>query len=155
VADETRWTCTVDPISKAASLKVSRNDGAPDAKTIRGVCYSPAPINGSNKYAPALGDWYWDDFGSITGWKALWQRDLPRMRGLVNAIRIYCSLSRQLNSDGSFPVPWNSGQSFTHQTFLDWCWNSGAAGDQDPIYVLVGIPLPATMFWKTQYDSAS
>jgi hypothetical protein len=118
--------------------------------TIRGVCYSPAPINGSNKFAPALGDWYWDDFAPITGWKALWQRDLPRMRGWANAIRVYCSLSRQLNLDGTFPVPWNGGQLFTHRSFLDACWNDG----EDPFHVLVGIPLPATMFWKTQYDSA-
>ncbi|HXZ25471.1 MAG TPA: hypothetical protein VEI24_04550, partial [Nitrospiria bacterium] len=151
MADETKWECTVDPVSKTATLQVSRNNEAPSATAIRGACYSPAPINASNKYAPALGDWYWDDFGSITGWKALWQRDLPRMRGPVNAIRIYCSLSRQLNPDGTFPSPWNSGQVFTHQTFLDSCWN---AGDHDPIYVLVGVPLPATMFWKNQYESA-
>ena len=151
MADETKWECAVDPTSKTATLQGSRNAGPPEATTIRGVCYSPAPINGSNEFGPALGDWYWDDFGPVTGWKALWQRDLPRMRGLVNAIRIYCSLSRQLNLDGTFPSPWNSGHLFTHQTFLDSCWNGG---DQDPMYVLVGIPLPATMFWKTQYDSA-
>ncbi|MGH7121102.1 MAG: hypothetical protein ACREFP_19285 [Acetobacteraceae bacterium] len=158
MVDETKWTCSVDPTSKTATLKVSRNGGTPYATTIRGVCYSPAPINGSNKYAPALGDWYWDDFGSITGWKALWQRDLPSMRmgGNANAVRIYCSLSRQLGPDGSFPVPWNGGQLFTHQTFLDWCWNGKAPPlDQHPMYVLVGVPLPSTMLWKNQYDKAS
>jgi hypothetical protein len=146
MADVTRWRCAVDATSKAATLQVSRNDEAPETTTIRGVCYSPAPINGSNKFAPALGDWYWDDFGPITGWDALWDRDLPQLPGSVNAIRIYCSLSRQLNPDGTFPVPWNGGQLFTHRTFLDRC---------EPMYVLVGIPLPATMFWKTQYDSAT
>ena len=156
MADETRWSCAVDPVTKTASLQVSRNNEPPGATAIRGVCYSPAPINGSNKFAPALGDWYWDDFGSISGWKALWQRDLPRMRGPVNAIRIYCSLSRQLTPNGGFPAPWNGGQLFTHRTFLDSCWNAGAPpADQHPIYVLVGIPLPSTMFWKTQYGSAS
>lgn len=129
---------------------------------IRGVCYSPAPINGSNKYAPALGDWYWDNFGSITGWEALrkrdfWQNGLHGSRnGMIDAIRIYCSLSRQLNSDGTFPVPWNRGQLFTHQAFLDACYNESAPiTDRFSKYVLVGIPLPATMFWKNQYDKAS
>lgn len=155
MADKTKWTCAVDSISKTATLQVSRNDGAPSAMRIRGLCYSPAPINGSNKYGPALGDWYWDDFGPITGWTALWLRDLPQMmRGPVNAIRVYCALSRQLTSDGKFPVPWNGGQLFTHQTFLDRCWNADASpADQQPIYALVGIPLPSNMFWKNQYDS--
>jgi hypothetical protein len=150
VADVTRWSCAVDPTSKAATLQVARGTDPPSEATIRGVCYSPAPINGSNKFAPALGDWYWDDFDSVTGWDALWDRDLPQLRGVVNAIRVYCSLSRQLKSDGSFPVPWNSGQLFTHRSFYDRCWNGG----DSPMYVLVGIPLPATMLWKTQYDQA-
>jgi hypothetical protein len=154
VADTTKWTCSVDPRTKRTTLAVSRNGGAPVREWIKGVCYSPAPINGSNQYAPALGDWYWDDFSPITGWQALWRRDLHHIRRLgCNTIRVYCSLSRQLNGDGTFPVPWNSGQKFTHQTFLDWCWNGSAPPvDQNPMYVLVGIPLPANMLWKTQYE---
>jgi hypothetical protein len=151
MADETKWTCVVDPASKQATLSVSINKETPAATKIRGVCYSPAPINGSNKYAPALGDWYWDDFGAKTGWKALWQRDLPVMRGHVNALRVYCSLSRQLHENGTFPVPWDSGDLFTHRMFLDQCWNANA----NPIFVLVGIPLPSRMLWKEQYDVTS
>ena len=155
MADTTKWACGVDPNTRAATLTMSRNGGAPARALIKGVCYSPAPINGSNKFAPALGDWYWDDFAPITGWEVLWKRDLHQMRRLgVNAIRVYCSLSRQLNGDGTFPVPWNSGHKFTHQKFLDWCWNGSAPPvDQNPMYLLVGIPLPSNMFWKDQYDN--
>jgi hypothetical protein len=155
LADSTKWACSVDPKTKAATLTVSINGGAAVRELIKGVCYSPAPINGSNQFAPALGDWYWDEFSPITGWEALWKRDLHNIRNMgCNTIRVYCSLSRQLNSDGTFPVPWNSGHKFTHQTFLDWCWNGSAPKlSQRQMYVLVGIPLPANMLWKTQYDN--
>jgi len=151
MADSTKWTCGVDPTSKVATLTVSKNGGSPVRELIRGVCYSPAPINGTNKEGPAIGDWFWDDFDPITGWDALWQRDLPQIRALgCNAIRVYCSLSRQLADKGKFPDPWNSGSLFKHNKFLDLCWN----GSSSPLYVLVGIPLPATMLWKTQYGNA-
>lgn len=143
MVDETKWTC-VPGSSGAATMSVTINSKRPEYPKIHGVCYSPAPINGSNSYAPAIGDWYWDDFDSVTGWKALWQRDLAVMRGHVNMIRICCSLSRQLSPN------WNWGQLFTHKSFLDQCWNDG----RQPIYVLVGVPLPSTMFWKDQYDNA-
>lgn len=160
MADTTSWRCVVDPVSKKASLEVKTNIGFFLPHTIKGVCYSPAPINGSNKYGPALGDWFWDDFDQIEGWSALWRRDLHLIRrGLsANSIRIYCSLSRQLDyRNGKIPIPWDSGHKFTHNRFLDFCWD---AGNEDPdgprpLFVLVGIPLPANMFNKNQYDQTS
>jgi hypothetical protein len=65
-------------------------------------------------------------------------------------------LSRQLGSDGGIPDPWNSGRLFTHQNFLDACWDAGASPQaRAPVYVLVGVRLPSTMFWKGQHDQAS
>ena len=159
MADTTQWAWEVDATTKKATLTVARSDigGSPQPISLGGVCYSPAPLNGSNKFAPAIGDWYWDSFDGVTGWEALWNRDIPRIRQLqANAIRVYCMLSRQLNLDGTFPNPWNSGNPFTHQTFLDQCWDAGASPlERKPLYVLVGIPLPSGMFWKAQYNSMS
>src|SRR5690348_3366008 len=126
MGDTTQWAWEVDATTKKAALTVARSDigGSPQSISLRGICYSPAPLNGSNKFAPAIGDWYWDSFDGVTGWEALWNRDIPQIRQLqANAIRVYCMLSRQLNLDGTFPSPWNSGNLFTHQTFLDQCWD--------------------------------
>lgn len=152
--DTTNWTCSTRlqngiPI---ASLTVSTNGDVKPIK-LKGVCFSPCPINGSNAYGPAVGDWYWDtrsgDGYKITNWGALWARDLPNIRLLgANSVRVYCMLSRQLNNDGTFPVPWNSGPLQTHTEFLDQCWNGG----KDPIYVLLGLPMPQQMYWKDLYD---
>jgi hypothetical protein len=154
VADTTKWAFTsqgTNPTSHV--LEVARNGGPAVPIKLKGVCYSPAPLNGSNKGGPALGDWYWDNFDPIGGWDALWARDLSKIRGVgANTIRVYSMLSRQLNyQDGTFPVPWNSGHLFKHQKFLDACWNGG----RDPLYVLVGVSLPSDMLWKNLYDKAS
>lgn len=155
----TKWTCSVDANKNATLTCQLTNDGQQPYSfpvKLKGVCYSPAPINGSNKYAPALGDWYWDSFGPISGWTPLWTRDFSGLDALnVNSLRVYCMLSRQLNSDGSFPVPWNSGQLFTHKSFLDLCWDINAPPEaRRAKYVLVGIPLPSDMLWKNKYDQA-
>ena len=151
MADTTKWAWSVDPASKQAILSVATSGGPPQSIRMKGVCYSPSPLNGSNAYAPAIGDWFWDSFDGVTGWDALWARDLSVITGHLNAnaIRVYCMLSRQLELNGDYPDPWNSGQLFSHQNFLDACWNNGI----DPLYVLVGIPLPAPMFWKDQYQT--
>jgi hypothetical protein len=156
----TTWEVFVDSstASPSATLELSMSGAPAERVTLRGVCYSPCPINGSNAFAPAIGDWFWDTYTyissgqqyTITGWQALWERDLPNLRALgANTIRIYSMLSRQLNTDGNFPSPWNSGTLYTHTTFLDQCWNGGT----NPLYVLVGIPLPQAMFWQQIYDT--
>lgn len=48
--------------------------------------------------------------------------------------------------NGVFP---NNGHVFTHTSFLDMCWNDGV----NPLYVLVGFPMPQVMFWKEEYDN--
>jgi hypothetical protein len=152
----TAWGVAVDAATHSATLTVSVDGAPPSPVRLKGVCYSPAPLNGSNAFAPAIGDWFWDSFGDhtnffIQGWDALWARDLPRIRALgANTIRVYSTISRQLNTDGTFPAP-GTGQLFTHTNFLDACWNQG----QDPLYVLAGIPLPAPMYWKAQYQPDS
>lgn len=161
ITDTTTWKCSVDASGSTpiASLTVSINGGNPQPTLLTGVAYSPCPLNGSNGAAPALGDWFWDSFSgtgfSITGWSALWARDLPSIRASsaggtigANAVRVYSMMSRQLNADGTFPDPWNGGQLFTHTAFLDACWNGGV----DPVHVLVGVPLPSAMFWQSEYQ---
>lgn len=157
MSDTTVWSTSVNtsvPANPVAGLTVSMNGGAATSVALKGVCYSPCPLNGSNSYGPNIGDWFWDSYSgtgySITGWSALWARDLPNIRALgANTLRVYSMLSRQLNDDGTFPSPWNSGHLFTHTAFLDECWNGGV----DPIYVLAGIPLPQAMFWLSIYQT--
>jgi hypothetical protein len=149
----TDWTCGVS--NGVASLNLSVSGSAPSPFSLRGVCYSPCPINNSNAYGPNIGDWYWDSFSGtgygITNWHALWERDLGNIRAMgVNTIRVYSMISRQFNSDGTLPSYPFTGQLFTHKEFLDACWNNG----NNPVYVLVGIPLPDTMFWKDKHDEA-
>jgi hypothetical protein len=165
----TKWTCHVDSRGLASVLVEFSNDPGRRHifRPIKGICYSPCPLNNSNADAPNIGDWFWDSFRGtgyqIQGWDALWKRDLPEIRFLgANAIRVYCMLSRQLNGekkDANIPIPWNKGNLFTHNNFLDLCWAGGPTPDwqskPQPLYVLVGIPLPAEMFWKQQYRGDS
>ena len=155
----TTWATRVNQGSKSAAITLTRSDtGIETVFKSKGVCYSPCPLNASNASAPNIGDWYWDAFGNIRNWSDLWRRDLKEMRHAIgaNTIRVYSMLSRQLGSDGSIPNPWNSGQYFAHQQFLDWCWNGDAPRtDQFPLYVLVGIPLPDKMFWWNLYQKTS
>jgi hypothetical protein len=65
---------------------------------IEGGMLLPAPLNDSNEFAN-LGDWFWDDFTvngtTITGWDALWDRDIPCIQRSqpnsiqANSIRVY------------------------------------------------------------------
>lgn len=136
---------------------LAQQDGATPTK-LKGVCYSPAPINFSNKEAPAVGDLFWDSFDvfvdgvkvdTIFNWFALWgngqlggtefyaRNDLNRIRDLgCNSIRVYSMIARQLGTEGQIPPP-KSGQLFEHKQFLDACWNNG----NSPIYVIVDIPM--------------
>ena len=164
-SDLTAWKVAVDtsnPHQPVSSLTLSVNGGAFQNVSLKGICYSPCPLNGSNSNGPNIGDWFWDSFSGVTGWEALWNRDLPNIRAptngdksnslslYANTIRVYSTLSRQLTVDGGVPSPWNSGHLFTHTSFLDKCWN----GNKTPLFVLVDIPLPKMMFWKSDYDKA-
>ena len=124
---------------------------------IKGVCYSPSPINFSNKQAPAVGDLFWDRFTSgpatIWNWVKLWGKipqvqtrdDVERIRAMgANTIRLYSCLRYQLNSDGTFPDQ-TTAHAFGHEAFLDRCYND----DVKPISVLVDIPMPDVCFRYT------
>jgi hypothetical protein len=136
--------------------------------TIKGMCYSPAPIGYNvRRDQDALGDLFWDVVRNPNNrdeiwsynWYALWgngrlyddyfaRDDLKTMRDDlgVNAIRVYGMMSRQAVK-GVIPADPVSGYHFTHADFLDKCYNNG----NNPIYVLVGIPMPEALFKK--YDS--
>lgn len=137
-----------------------------DCFKIKGVCYSPSPIGYEASKFPALGDLFWDSFKSggydVWNWYSLWgsghlydqfyaRDDLSTMRGLgVNAIRVYALMSRQPVKVGDlYPYPANPGDDsqynhFLHKQFLDQCYNNG----NNPIYVLVGIPMSKALFQK-------
>lgn len=145
------WTLQKDSTAKASPVTFE----------LKGVCYSPTPIGDSNRNGPAFGDVFWDTFeaspgNNIYNWYALWgsgalgdtgfnaRDDISRIRAMgCNAIRTYSFISRQIGSNGSVPAP-GAGQHFTHQQFLDRCWNNG----QDPIYVIVGIPVPEGVLYR-------
>jgi hypothetical protein len=138
-SDTTTWACSVDTSgpTPSASLTVSVNGGTPKSFVIKGVCYSPCPIGGSNAWGPSIGDWFWDGYTSgettVTNWSGTWSNDLPVIAALgANTIRVYCFLQTQL-------PPAAATQVFTHTDFLDACYSNG-------LYVMVGIPLPGTLF---------
>lgn len=152
----TKWTASVDATSVSGTIKVAVDGATAEEIKLKGVCYSPCPINGSNNNAPAIGDWFWNGYSgtgyTINDWSALWDRDLPNIRALgANCMRVYNITSRQMNTNGTYPSQWNSGHLFEHTDFLDKCWNNG----ENPLYVLVGIALPQAMYWKGQYSADS
>jgi len=139
------------------------------AFTIKGVCYSPSPVGYNGKDFPALGDLFWDSYPkenpTTWNWYSLWgsqymqgspyptpRNDLQKIRDLnANAIRVYAMLSRQpVEIPNTNPKQYDftaptTRTNFTHQVFLDECYNNG----NNPIYVLVGIPLPEPLFKNT------
>lgn len=132
---------------------------------IKGICYSPAPINFSNKEAPAVGDLFWDSFKAgpddIFNWAALWdtfydenignsRADLDTIRSLgANTIRLYSAISYQLGTDGSFG-PQSKDTLRTHKAFLDACYANNKAGKT--LRVIVDVPMPAVCFEKFLKD---
>jgi hypothetical protein len=147
--DVTKWDCSVVESAggPVASLTVTTNGSTVSPFRIKGVCYSPCPIGGSNNNAANIGDWFWDSYTdngtTITSWEQTWTNDLQNIKALgVNTIRVYCMLGTQL------PETWNSGIVYTHQKFLDACYDNG-------IYVLVGFPLPTQLFDQGEVPSPS
>ena len=145
--ETTTWAVSVDTTGStpSASLTVSLNGGTPTPFTIKGVCYSPCPIGGSNAFGPAIGDWFWDGFTvngtQITDWSGTWSNDLPLIAALgANTIRVYCFLATQL-------PPASASQVFTHTSFLDACYANGLS-------VIVGFPLPQSLFLLGQAPPA-
>ncbi len=144
-----------------AEVAARAEDSQVQEYRIKGVCYSPSPINFSNKSAPAVGDLFWDSFKAgpddIFGWAALFlnfydpnigqsRGDLDKMRALgVNTVRLYSCISYHLSEDGGFPDQ-SSAQRFTHKAFLDACWDHGS---QRSLGVLVDIPMPDICFRYT------
>lgn len=150
------WKATVDvgATQKTAKLTVTRtDDNTTSPFVIRGVCYSPAPMNASNKNGPSLGDWYWNTLENPSNpydvwayaWESVWARDLNNLRALgVNCIRVYSMLYKQIGLKGEIPTEatYAGLPAFKHRKFLDLCWNNG----QNPIYVIVGIPMNPDLF---------
>jgi hypothetical protein len=164
----TRWTLktsesgdfTLDLVKTVAGVGTTESDFL-----IKGICYSPTPINVLGDGAPNIGDFFFDPVvNPVNGntdffnWYGLWgagslgdgfvaREDLNKIRDLgANSIRTYSLLSRQQNQKGQgvpeFPDP-ETQYHHQHKQFLDQCWNNG----KNPIYVIVGIPLPADVLY--------
>ena len=169
----TRWNLTEDG-NGGFDLKVTPNVAGEDLETrdfiIKGVCYSPCPINVLGDGAPNIGDFFFDvqrnpDTGNVDffNWFGLWgsgslgdgffARDhIKKIRELnANTIRTYSMLSRQQNDRFTnpelpeFPDP-TTKYHFQHKDFLDKCWNNGV----NPVYVIVGIPLPSANLYLSE-----
>ena len=163
------WTASVAPPGEQPVSSGAMGISAPNCPLkldsacfkIKGMCYSPSPIKYDGGAFPALGDLFWDTFKPSDGnttwnWYSLWgsgqlydnfyaRDDLATMRGLgVNALRVYAVMSRQPLANGNFPSEPAAGQRFTHQQFLDKCYNNG----HDSIYVLIGLPTSDALFKK-------
>jgi hypothetical protein len=148
------WKAKVDVGSKKETLTVTRSDDNTTSPfVVQGICYSPCPMNASNKDGPALGDWYWDTLvnpenpGDVWAyaWESVWARDLNKLRALgINCIRVYSMLYKQIGLNGEIPTEttYPTLPKFTHRKFLDLCWNNG----KNPIYVIVGIPMDPLLF---------
>ena len=150
---------------------------------IKGICYSPSPINVVGDGAPNIGDFFIDNV-THTGndgrevvdffnWFALWgsrtflytfegtnlysRGDLDKMRKLgANSIRVYSFLSRHQGnpanrSEPQYPTDFANTYHHQHKDFLDQCYNNG----KDPIYVMVGIPTPADIWYRSLFNSNS
>lgn len=160
-AVRTDWECRVSRDSSgrsSAHLSVSVNGSAHASFKLRGICYSPCPINENVEKTPSLGDFFWDEYSGpgyhIRNWRDTWQRDLKLIRETgANTIRLYSMISRQLDyKTGGLPkVPFDkSSHQFMHREFLDACWNGGVK----PLYVLVGIPVSAPALKQGIYNKA-
>jgi hypothetical protein len=173
----TTWAANYTPAPQADKSGALRT-GAPTCALklndacfkIKGMCYSPAPINSDMSAFPGLGDLFWDNFspqqgGTVWNWYSLWgyghlydnfyaRDDLGTMRNDlgVNAIRVYAFMSRQPQEKLPRTNPPNyyfvddpsTTQHFLHKDFLDKCYNNG----NNPIYVLVGLPMAKPLFQK-------
>lgn len=152
-----RWTATVDASGQAgltvATVGQPGADGPPVTTpfTVKGVAYSPAPIGYSNAYAPALGDLFFDTFApqDFLDFQKVWGRDVENIRASFNTVRVYSMMAIQLGPDGSVPPDPTTAQEFQHLKFLDALWNNGV----DPVYVIVGIPMPDRIFIKEANDA--
>jgi hypothetical protein len=161
-------------------LKLSLTDGDGKVTTdpdfrIKGVCYSPAPINSVGDAAPNIGDYFIDNVTrpgmpsqvDFFNWFSLWgprkflysfegealfsRGDLDKMRSLgSNSIRVYSFLSRHQGNPGAVPrqpefPDPETSYHYTHQAFLDECYNNR----KNPLYVMVGIPTPPDLWYKS------
>lgn len=152
-ASTSRWTTSVDS-SGVAHINVSVEGDQATEFLVKGVGYSPAPIGFSNKDGPSFGDVFWKTPGGFLDFSRVWKRDVENIRGDFNLVRTYSMIAHFINDDGSIPPPSefekpDSLRVRTHEDFLDACWNNG---DQ-PIYVIVGIPMPASIYIKSLFEN--
>lgn len=149
----TRWQASIGS-NGVAGLTVSVNGGTAQDFLAKGVAYSPAPIGFSNKDGPSFGDIFWDTPGGFLDFDRVWKRDIEQIRSLgFNALRTYSLISNFINNDGSTPTPEEISKPGSllvreHKKFLDEAWNNGV----NPVYVIVGIPMPDTIYVKSVFD---
>ena len=172
------WTVDNDG-NGSFRLKLTSTDAGGKVTTqpdfrIKGICYSPSPINVVGDGAPNIGDFFIDNQTrpgnpsqiDFYNWFALWgsrsflysfegqplysRGDLDKMRALgSNSIRVYSFLTRHQGNpavagDPQYPDP-ETSYHHTHKQFLDQCYNNG----KNPLYVMIGIPTPPDLWYKS------
>ncbi len=159
------------PGHNATGARAKEGDQTPFR--VKGVCYSPTPINDSNKDAPQNGDLFWDSFktlqgnNNIYGWNALWasfyaqgigtdgnsRADLEKIVALgANTVRLYAAHAVHLGNKGEFHKPTDPNYHlFTHKEFLDACYNGNRKGKT--LRVIADIPMPDFCFNLQTYNN--
>lgn len=149
----TQWKTAMDA-NGIARLSVAVNGGPFSDLLLKGVAYSPAPIGFSNKDGPSFGDIFWDTPGGFLDFSAVWKRDMETIRSHgFNAVRTYSFIANFIKNNGTIPTQAEINKPGSllvrqHKKFLDEAWNNGV----NPIYVLVGIPMPPAIYLKQDYD---
>lgn len=152
---------------------VRSKDGDQTTFRVKGVCYSPTPINDSNKDAPQNGDMFWDSFktkkgnNNIFGWSSFWavfydggkhdgifnigtdgnsRGDIAKILELgCNTARLYAAHAVHLGTKGEFLEPTDDAYHvFSHKEFLDACYNKGIEGKS--LRIIADIPMPDICF---------
>jgi hypothetical protein len=118
----TVWSTKVDKKSKPVSAQIMLSTDGAEAKPfmVKGICYSPTPINANPGFLRGLSDYFWDDIENdpmssvpskkTHNYKFLWKKDGTTIKGdpyradlynikndlHCNAIRAYGMTSRLL-----------------------------------------------------------
>lgn len=156
------------PLQQVVATYPDTPGATPTAHNIqlKGVCYAPTPIGANINFLQLLSDLFYDlppvtaspSASATPGLPPSWlpyaqgspTNDVnPAERGDIedirtnlqcNAMRVYAVMAHALNGNPSQSLT----QTYTHQAFLDQCWNNG----HNPIFVLADFPMPEFMFFN-------
>jgi hypothetical protein len=183
-APTTSWLVEQQP-DDGFRLKLTHTDQVGDVTTtpdfrLKGVCYSPSPINVVGDGSPNIGDFFFDDVinpdngnTDFFNWFSLWghptqlytdpnRGETYRSRGDLeiirkhlgaNTIRVYSFMSRQQSTvgDGRPEFPDPDEPGNYHYQHKQFL-DECYNNNNNPVYVLVGIATPAELWYLREQD---